>query len=119
MSKVEKIEVEKKRLLELVGLQGAKKEKNAPKKKRALLALVDNAAFMAVSLKELQEAINRKGYVEEYQNGKEQKGVKKSSETDIYNSMVKNYIAAIKQICDAISDEIEADALDAFLRERP
>ena len=37
-------------------------------------SLIKNAAFMAVSLEELQEIINAEGYVVEYQNGENQKG---------------------------------------------
>lgn len=33
-------------------------------------SLIKNAAFMAVSLEELQEIINAEGYVVEYQNGR-------------------------------------------------
>ena len=39
-------------------------------------SLIKNAAFMAVSLEELQEIINAEGYVVEYQNGENQKGTK-------------------------------------------
>ena len=41
-------------------------------------SLIKNAAFMAVSLEELQEIINAEGYVVEYQNGENQKGTKQS-----------------------------------------
>lgn len=60
--------------------------------------LIKNAAFMAVSLSELQVAIDKKGYTEEYQNGKNQMGLKKISEVDIYNTMIKNYTATIKML---------------------
>lgn len=38
--------------------------------------LIENAAFMAVSLTDLQRIINEKGYTEEYQNGENQFGTK-------------------------------------------
>lgn len=66
--------------------------------------LIENAAFMAVSLRELQEIINVKGYTEEYQNGDNQFGTKKSSEVDIYNTMVKNFNATMKQLIDMLPD---------------
>ena len=47
------------------------------KTKKAVDSLVDEAAFMAASLFELREKINEKGYVEIYQNGANQKGIKK------------------------------------------
>lgn len=66
--------------------------------------LIENAAFMAVSLNELQALINLHGYTEEYQNGENQKGVKKSSEVDIYNTMIKNFNVTMKQLIDMLPD---------------
>lgn len=53
--------------------------------------LIDNAAFMAVTLDDLQKIINETGCVEHYQNGANQFGKKKSSEVEVYNVMIKNY----------------------------
>ena len=61
-------------------------------------SLIQNAAFMTVTLDELQKAINQKGMVEEYQNGANQKGFKKTVEVEIYNAMVKNQISIFKQL---------------------
>ena len=61
--------------------------------------LIENAAFMAVSLTDLQRIINEKGYTEEYQFG-----TKKSSEVDIYNTMVKNFNATMKQLIDMLPE---------------
>ena len=69
-----------------------------PEQWKALETLVDEAAFMGASLFELRAIINEKGYTEEYQNGANQKGTKKCSEVEIYNVMIKNYSAIIKQI---------------------
>ena len=66
--------------------------------------LIENAAFMAVSLNELQALINKHGYTEEYQNGENQKGVKKSSEVDIYNTMIKNFNTTMKQLIDMLPE---------------
>ena len=41
---------------------------------------MNSAAFMAVSMMELEHIINLKGYTEEYQNGANQRGIKKCSE---------------------------------------
>lgn len=67
-------------------------------KRKAMETLVNEAAFMGASLFELREKINEKGYTEEYQNGANQKGVKKCSEVEVYNVMIKNYTAVIRQI---------------------
>ncbi len=75
------------------------------KTKKSVDSLVDEAAFMAASLYELREIINEKGYTEEYQNGANQKGIKKCSEIEIYNTMVKNYASVVKQLTDLLPKE--------------
>ena len=57
--------------------------------KNSITNLINEAAFMSVSLAELRAIINKKGYIEEYQNGENQKGIKKAAEVDIYNSLIK------------------------------
>ena len=64
---------------------------------------------MAASLCELREIINEKGYTEEYQNGANQKGIKKCSEVEIYNTMIKNYMSAIKQLTDLLPKETQRE----------
>lgn len=71
-----------------------------PEKRKAAETLVAEAAFMAASLYELRQIINEKGYTEQYQNGANQKGVKKCSEVEVYNTMIKNYAAAVRQVTD-------------------
>ena len=73
-----------------------------PDKQQTVEKLISNAAFMAESLDKLQAIINEKGFVEEYQNGANQSGVKKCSEVDIYNTMIKNYTSVIKQLLDLL-----------------
>lgn len=64
--------------------------------------LIKNAAFMAVSLEELQAIIDKNGYTEEYKNGQNQMGMKKTSEVDIYNTYIKNYTTIIKILNDLL-----------------
>ena len=75
-----------------------------PAKRKTVEKLIENAAFMAESLNELQEIIREKGFTEEYQNGANQYGVKKCSEVEIYNTMIKNYTSVIKQLTDLLPD---------------
>lgn len=75
------------------------------KTKKAVDSMIDEAAFMAASLYELRQIIDEKGYTEEYQNGANQKGVKKCSEVEVYNTMIKNYMATIKQLTDLLPKE--------------
>lgn len=76
-----------------------------PGKRQTVEKLIANAAFMAESLDELQETIREKGFVEEYQNGANQHGIKKSSEVEIYNTMIKNYSSIIRQLVDLLPNE--------------
>ena len=79
---------------------------------------------MAASLYELRKIIDEKGYTEEYQNGANQKGVKKCSEVEIYNTMIKNYSAIVKQLTDLIPKETAksaqnmSDGFEDFINER-
>ena len=73
-----------------------------PSKQKTVEKLISNAAFMAESLDELQEIIREKGFTEEYQNGANQFGVKKCSEVEIYNTMIKNYTSVVKQLVDLL-----------------
>lgn len=76
-----------------------------PGKQKTVEKLISNAAFMAESLDELQDTIREKGFVEEYHNGANQSGIKKCSEVEIYNTMIKNYSSIIKQLVDLLPNE--------------
>jgi hypothetical protein len=69
-------------------------------KLQAVDSLIRNAAFMAVSLDELQEIINVNGYTVEYQNGENQFGTKQSDETKLHVAMTRNLTSIIKQLAD-------------------
>lgn len=86
-------------------------------KKNTVLSLIKNAAFMSVTLDELQEEINKNGCVSEYQNGKNQHGTKKSPEVDIHISMTKNHAAIIKQLCELVPPEKKKDSRLQALRD--
>ena len=78
------------------------------------LSLIKNAAFMTITLEDLQETINREGAVSEYQNGENQWGTKKSPEVEIYNTMIKNHMAIIKQLADLLPKDLPKDQEDGF-----
>lgn len=95
MEKRERIEAEKKRLIRVFMKVGVKE-------KKAVSELVANAAFMSVTLQDLQESINKEGTVVEYQNGENQWGTKKNPDVETYNTMIKNYTMIIKQLTDLL-----------------
>jgi ribosomal protein S8 len=74
-------------------------------KMQTVESLIRNAAFMAVSLEELQEIINRDGYIVEYQNGENQHGTKQSDEVKTHIAMTKNHASIIKQLVDLVPPE--------------
>mgnify|MGYP001382672664 CR=1 FL=1 len=80
--------------------------------KKIVESLIDNAAFMVVTLQDLQETINREGAVSTYQNGENQWGTKKSPEVEIYNAMIKNHMAIMKQLTDLLPVEKKTGAED-------
>ena len=83
-----------------------------------VLPLIQNAAFMSVTLEELQEAINRDGCVSEYKNGENQYGTKKSPEVEIHIAMSKNHAVVFKQLAELVPPEKRKDSrLEALLNE--
>lgn len=113
MSKEEKIKLRTQTLKR----QFAKLDK---KSKQTVDALINNAAFMTVTLEYLQEDIKTNGVVTEYQNGENQWGTKKSPEVEIYNTMIKNLSSITKQLCDMLPKDvvIQDDGFDDFIKER-
>ena len=85
--------------------------------KKNVEKLIDNAAWMAVSLEELRAQIDEEGYVEVYTNGANQSGVKDSSYVKTYAVMIKNYNSIVKLLLDQLPQQQQqtGDALAKFL----
>jgi hypothetical protein len=89
--------------------------------KKAVQSLIDNAAFMAITLQDLQVTINENGVISEYQNGENQWGTKKSPEVEVYNTMVKNHASIIKQLTDLLprkDPKPEDDGFESFVNRK-
>jgi len=82
----------------------------------AVQSLIKIAAFMAVTLDELQETINCEGYTQEYKNGANQYGIKQSAEVDMHIAMTRNHTTIIKQLADIAPQEARKDSKLAALR---
>lgn len=83
-----------------------------PENKLKLLAqLIQNAAFMKVTLEELQETINAEGATDEYCNGANQFGRKQSANIQAYNSLIKNYNAVIDRLEKLLPAELKKSKL--------
>lgn len=86
-------------------------------RQKICLQLILNAVFMEEQLTQLQAEIREKGVKSEYQNGENQWGEKKSVEVDVYNAMIKNYTAVIRQLGDMLPQAPPAsDELTEFLK---
>lgn len=75
--------------------------------------LIENAAFMRVSLRELQQNVQEHGFIEIYQNGPDQSGTKDSTYLKAYNNMLKSYNTTIKQLI-AAAPSAKGDVDDGF-----
>ena len=89
-----------------------------PAKKELALKLLSKAVFMESELEKLQAIISEKGWTETYQNGANQYGIKKSSEGDVYNTLIKNYTTVIAKLNDILKEEGQqaGDELMEFLK---
>lgn len=93
LSKEEKIKSEIRRLRRAL--------KDLDKNKLAVVEkLIETAAFTSVSLDELQEIINKDGFISEYKNGENQYGTKQSDEVKTLIALQKNLTAALKTLAD-------------------
>lgn len=89
--------------------------------KKVVKSLIENAAFMAVTLADLQEHINLNGVTDEYQNGENQWGTKKSPEVEIHIAMTKNHNSTMKHLADLLpkyTPKPKDDGFDDFVNER-
>ena len=78
--------------------------------------LIEEAAFMSVTLKENRKYIEEHGVKEYYMNGKGQFGYKESVESKNYNTMIKNYSNVIKQMIEFLPKEEKKNAGEDLLK---
>ena len=90
--------------------------------KKSVQAVIENAAFMAVTLRELQTYLNKNGLTCEYQNGENQFGIKKSPQVEIYNTMIKNFVSTMNSIVNLlpvkIANKIKDDGFDDYVNNK-
>ena len=80
-------------------------------------SLINTAAYIAITLEEIQEIINREGYISKYKNGANQYGKKQSEAVEIYIALTRNQSTIIKQLVDLAPPEKRKDSkLAAFQR---
>lgn len=79
--------------------------------------LIQNAAFMKVTLEDLQLSINQNGCSEEYKNGENQYGKKAAADLQAYNSLIKNYNTVSDRLEKMLPPERRKSKLEAFADE--
>ena len=96
--------------------------KPLPEDKRRLAeGLMQEAAFMRVTLEETREIIDREGVIELFEQGK-QRFLREHPATKVYAALINRYSAVVKQLIDLLPDgdkqKTEADELMAFVKRR-
>lgn len=86
-----------------------------PNKLSTCQAIIDRVAFITISLQDLEEQLNVTGWVEEYQNGENQSGLKKAAAADVHISLTKNLNALIKQLLDLVPPAQKKSRLEAMM----
>ena len=76
-----------------------------PNKLKTVDALIARAAFITISLEDLEVELNEKGWTEWYENGRNQSGQKKSAAADAHISLTKNLNAIMKQLLELVPAE--------------
>ena len=84
---------------------------------RLALPLIQNAAFMKITLDDLQKSINADGCSEEYMNGANQYGKKASADLQAYNSLIKNYNTVTERLGKLLPPEKRESRLEQLARE--
>lgn len=69
---------------------------------KVVMPLIERAAFLTVSLEDLENLINDEGYTDTYQNGKNQSGKKQSANVITHISMTKNLTSILTKLCDLV-----------------
>lgn len=95
---------------------------NDIEKNRRLLTkgLIENAAFMRISLEELREEIDKYGPIDSMSQGK-YSILREHPALKSYNTLVQRYSQIIKQLTDLLPKEVQKevdDGFDNFLNDR-
>ena len=92
--------------------------RDLPKNKLAIVTpLLENAAFMKITLEDLQKSINESGCSDEYKNGANQYGKKASADLQAYNSLIKNYNTVSDRLEKLLPTEKKQSRLEALMDE--
>lgn len=76
--------------------------------------MLTRVAKMEFYLHDLEDEIDKVGFVEQYQNGNNQFGSKESTASRSYSTVIKNYNSLVRTLLSLLPDEARQDASDGF-----
>lgn len=82
-------------------------------KREAALGLIEEAAFMRITLQDLKEEINEKGTVDIMPQG-EYSIRRQSPEVQTYNTMIQRYNTTYKELFNLLPKEVASDIDEEF-----
>ena len=92
-----------------------------PRRKDTVQGLIQRAAFMRVSLEDLERDINQNGFTEEFSQGKQDPYLRERPVSKVYCTLNAGYQKIIKQLTDLLpkeepqsGDDSDGDKFDQF-----
>lgn len=86
-----------------------------PDRVKLNITLIEEAATYAATITEINMLIQRDGVVDQYQNGENQWGTKKSVPAELKPKYTQIYQSLVKQLSGLLPDEQEKDAAQELL----
>lgn len=109
-------------LMEIARLHETFKEIPEDRKSLAEKA-IQRAAWLVVSLEELEQCIDKAGFMSEYQNGENQWGTKKNPDVETHNSMSQRFTQIMDYLYKLLPDKPAVNnansSIKDFIRSRP
>ena len=96
-------------------------KKIGSEKMNLAIGAIQRAAFLRVSLQELEDDINENGYTEKFQQGNQEPYDRKRPNAETYKSFYDSYLKTVKQLTDMLpkaEPKPETDEFDEFISER-
>jgi hypothetical protein len=114
--KVTKLDINKDKRVNTEKQRLKKIYKDIPEDKKQLIdGLINRAAFMRITLEDMEIDLDTKGFVEEFsQSEKLAPYERERPVARLYNTMNKNYQSIIKQLADLTPKEVRKEVDDGF-----
>jgi hypothetical protein len=82
-------------------------------KQRTIKGLIEEAAFMKVTIADLKDTINKDGPIDEMQQG-DYFIMRQSPAVQTYNSMIQRYTTVYKELLNVLPPEVKKEETDGF-----